>query len=522
MISLKIQPNLGVHTMKMAKILIVDCGSQYTLVINRVLRELGFRSVILPPEKVSVWITNEKPHAIILSGGFASIHDNDAPKIPKEILNLGIPVLGICYGMQWMVNALGGTVEIHPDTREYGKVQIITLSGAGDLLRGITRNETVWMSHGDSVTSLPDGFQTIAESTIHSTIAAIANHKKNLYGLQFHPEVTHTPEGKTILMNFLSKIVGIASDWQPDNLVKQIQDEVSQACEGKKAIIAFSGGVDSTTLAAICAPILCDRLLAVTLDTGALREGEVEEIAANAKAAGVNHIIIDLKEAFRDALYVLTDAQQKRKAFSGAYVFQLEKAAKKFGAEIIIQGTLATDMIESGATGQSTVIKAHHNVTSFDMDEIHPLSFLFKYEIRELARALGLPKTVTERQPFPGPGLLIRVVGDIPTHERIDIVRWADHQVTTILKKYGIYEKISQLVVALICVPTVGIKGDNRVYEYMIAVRPVVSEDYMTVGPYFLSAEIMGEIISAVTKHPKIVRCVFDYTTKPPATVEFE
>jgi len=511
---------------QLPKVAIIELGSQYTLLIERALRELGFRSVILDPKRAVNWIKKNPLRAVILSGGASSVYDADAPQPPVEILSLlnedgkPISILGICYGMQWLASHLGGDVSAVPGNREYGRAFIDEdCSNAGGLFDGLTPGQTVWMSHGDSVTMVPNGFSVLAHSGTGS-IAAMRNGA--VWGVQFHPEVTHTPNGKTMFSNFL-KSAGCKKDWLPGSMVTEIQQHTFVNIGQECAIFGFSGGVDSTTLAGILAPVLRDRLLAVAIDGGNLREGELEEIENHAKVAGVNLRVMDARQAFADVMAGVVDAEEKRRRFKQVYSSLFMKAAQDFGARFVLQGTLAPDRIESGATG-GAVIKSHHNVglSMGELQQLHPIDHLFKYEVRALAREIGFPESVWNRQPFPGPGLFLRVVGVPATPDKLDIVRWADARVREILVKHGIYHQLSQLVVAYIGVNTVGVKGDARVYGGAIVVRAVETVDFMTANGVHFSDVIESGISDVLTRHSEIVRVWFDPTKKPPATTEME
>ena len=501
------------------KILIVDLGSQYTLVIARTLRELGVRSAVLSPQKASIWLKQHRPEAIILSGGHASVTDKGAPTPGKEILQSHIPILGICYGMQWLAYKLGGKITSTRGHKEYGPANII-IENSSDLFKGLRGKKKVWASHGDTVSKLPKGFKTIATS---KGIAAMSYPAKKIWGVQFHPEVEHTPCGKEILSNFIFDICKITRDWKPKNIISSIQEQVIETIGDKKVIGGFSGGVDSTTLFAILSPALKKNLLGICIDGGHLREGELKEIKANARAAKVKLVVIDAVSRFESALRGITDAEKKRSAFKKIYKDILETEAKKFKADAIIQGSLATDYIESGATG-GMLIKSHHNIgLSFRINyELHPLKDLFKYEVRSLAKAAGLPKTVSGRHPFPGPGLFIRIIGAPVTAERLNILRFADAEVRRILNEEKADKDISQLVVALDCTPTVGVKGDARVYASSVIVRAVETSDFMTATGHQFASEVRRRISDEVTKHPELVRVFYDETNKPPATTELE
>src|SRR3989338_969432 len=514
------------------QILVVDYGSQYTLIIGRTLRELGVRSIILPPKKVDLWLKNNIPKAIILSGSNWSVHDDGAPELPKSLDVTDLPkdgvnkkylILGICYGMQLLARKFGGNVDKPHEHREYGPAKV-TLNTKHPLFKGIPEKTEVWGSHGDTVTKLPKNFISIASS---SGIAAMSNKTNNVLGIQFHPEVVHTKEGKKILQNFLT-LSGCSIDWNPKNLIQQIQKEVldivDKPKQKQKVILGVSGGVDSTTLAAILAPVLGKKLICIAIDTGGLRKNEIEELKKNTKSAGIkNLVVIKAGEKFIKNIFITIDGEEKRSKFREVYKSIFETQIAKYKAGFIVQGTLATDIIESGKAGESVMIKTHHNVgLTWKVEDLHPLRNLFKYEVRELARALNLPKTIYERNPFPGPGLYLRVVGAPVTKENIELVREADKTVSDILKKYNLSKNISQLIVALLGVNSVGVKGDERVYGHSLAVRAVVTVDFMTARGYYFKEEIINEITNALTKHKNIVRVFFDLTPKPPATTEFE
>jgi len=510
------------------QVLIVDYGSQYTLVIGRTLRELGVRSVILPPKKVDAWLKNNTPKAVILSGSNWSVHNEGAPELPKSLDITGKKyfILGICYGMQLLAYKLGGKVDRPLLHREYGPA-LVSINTKHQLFNGVKEKTEVWASHGDTVTKLPKDFTSIAVS---GGIGAMSNKDGKILGIQFHPEVSDTKEGKKILQNFLN-ISGCKKDWNPLNLIHEIQKEVLDIVSSSKkqnVVLGVSGGVDSTTLAAILAPVLKDKLICVAINTGGLRANELEELKENTTSALGKKLIKNLKiinteEEFIKNINTTIDGEEKRAKFRSVYKRIFEEQIKKYNAGFIVQGTLATDIIESGKAGESAMIKTHHNVgLAWEVDDLHPLRNLFKYEVRELARVMKLPKAVYERNPFPGPGLFLRVVGTPVSKENIKLVREADKTVRDILEKNNITKDISQVIVALLGINSVGVKGDERVYGHSLAVRAVQTVDFMTAKGYYFSQNIMDEITSALTKHKGIVRVFFDMTPKPPATTEFE
>lgn len=511
--------------MKKIQILIIDLGSQYTQIIRRSLRYLGLRSIILPPNKSLKWIEQNKPKGVILSGGSASVYEKNAPKIPKEILDLEIPILGICYGMQWLAYVNGkNSVHKVKEGKSYGPVEINFENYQSKLFENLPQKINAWSSHGDSVKNVPSGFRIIATSKNGKVIEAMECEERKLYAVQFHPEVEQTEDKNIILSNFVRKICGAEKNYDKYDAIKEIRENTKMALGDGTAIIGVSGGVDSTTLAAILAPSLGGKLKAFMIDTGGMRKDEVENVKKIAKKARINLEIIDkYKNKFIKSVGTSIDAEKKRANFRKVYGEIFKKVAKSYGATHMIQGTLATDLIESGSTGKSALIKTHHNVDlNLGLKEIMPLADFFKFEVRELARICGLDELLASRQPFPGPGLYLRVIGVPVTNELLEIVREADYETTQILKKHKLYDKISQTIVALLGIKTVGVKGDGRVYGYSVVVRTVETTDFMTVKGFYLSPEICEEITSALVKHPKIVRVLYDFTSKSPATTEFE
>ncbi len=508
------------------QILIIDLGSQYTQIIRRSLRYLGFHSVIVPPHEALKSIKEDDIKGIILSGGSASVYDSDAPEIPKEILDFNIPILGICYGMQWLAYVADqSAVHKVPEGKSYGPVKIsFKENKKSKLFEGLPAYIKAWSSHGDSVKHAPAGFQVIATSKDEGVLEGMESAAKKLYAVQFHPEVEETEDENIILNNFVAKICGCKKDYDKKDVINEIRENTKKILGDKTAIIGVSGGVDSTTLAAILAGALGNQLKAFMIDTGGMRKDEVENVKKIAAKAGIKLEIIEkYKNKFIERVGRSIDAEEKRRLFREVYGEVFKEVAKNYGATHMIQGTLATDLIESGSAGKSAMIKTHHNVDlDLGLKEIMPLADFFKFEVREFARGFGLDELLAGRQPFPGPGLYLRVVGVPVTAELLEIVREADHEVKQILEKHGVYDKISQTIVALLGVNTVGVKGDGRVYGYSLVVRTVETTDFMTVKGYYLPPQICDEITSTLIRYPKIVRVFFDWTTKPPATTEFE
>lgn len=510
------------------QILIIDLGSQYTEVIRRSLRYLGFHSTIISPLKSLEWLKKNRPKGIILSGGNKSVYDSDAPEIPKEILKMGIPILGICYGMQWIAYEHDKEL-VHKEEsgKSYGPVEINFIEPRSPLFNGLGESIKAWSSHGDSVKKVPEDFRITATSKEGSVIEGMECPNRKIWAVQFHPEVEQTEDENIILNNFAEKICACEHDYDKGDVISEIRENTRKILGSSTAIIGVSGGVDSTTLAAILSPSLGNQLKAFMIDTGGMRKNEIEKVREIAKKAKINLEIIDTyKDKFMTNIGQSIDAEEKRAHFRSVYAEVFKEVALSYGADYIIQGTLATDLIESGSSGKSELIKTHHNV-GLDLEvlglkEIMPLSDYFKFEARELAREFGLDELLSSRQPFPGPGLYLRVVGVPVTEELISIVREADYEVTEILKKYGLYDKISQTIVALFGTKTVGVKGDGRVYGYSIVVRTVETVDFMTVKGFYLPKEVCEEITSTLVRHPKIVRVLYDWTSKPPATTEFE
>jgi GMP synthase (glutamine-hydrolysing) len=504
-------------------VVILDFGGQYSQLIARRVREAHIYSEILPYDTPLERILDKKPKAIILSGGPASVYSKDAPRCDKRLFETGIPVLGICYGMQLMCYLLGGRVEA-AKAGEYGRAELSVVEEGG-LFDGLEKKIQVWMSHGDSIVELPEGFKTLAFTQI-TPHAAVSN-GKNLFGVQFHPEVVHTPDGKKILSNFLYKIAGCSGSWTAEAFVEEQVRLIRERVGNKRALCALSGGVDSSVAAVIAHRAIGDNLTCIFVDHGLLRKGEKEQVENTFREKfQMNLIVVDAKERFLKKLEGVTDPETKRKIIGEEFIRVFEDEAKKLGRiDFLVQGTLYPDVIESG-TKTAAVIKSHHNVgglpENLDFELIEPLRDLFKDEVREVGLKLGLPEEIVFRHPFPGPGLAVRILGEI-TNEKLHIVREADAIVTEEIKKAGLYRDIWQAFAVLTDVKSVGVMGDSRTYAYTVAVRAVTSEDGMTADWAKIPYDVLDKIARRITGEvPGVNRVVFDITSKPPATIEWE
>lgn len=506
------------------RIVVVEFGSQHTLQIVRTLRELGHLSVVVKPEDFDRAVMGRNILCVIGSGGLRSVYEEGALQLPALALPHkdynSFPYLGICYGMQTSMHQQGGMVS--KGTPEYAQTYVDL--ERSPLFTGLSgMRQTVWMSHGDSVTEVPCGFEVLGRSD-SGHIAAVGNERLSHYGVQFHPEVEHTHEGKIILQNFVEGICGCPHDYAQEDMPDVAGERIRQLVEDDEhALLLFSGGVDSTTVASVAARVLGERLHAVTFDAGHLRENEVEEIKRNAALAGVNLTVIDCADDFIRDISRTLDPELKRAAFRSNYARLTREAAKRFGATKIIQGTIAPDRIESGMTGGAR-IKTHHNSAGLDfgnLHEVHPIDDLFKDEVRALSRQIGLPQDVFNRPPFPGPGNFLRVVNIPVTENALAAVQWAEARVREMAAKDPRYCNMSQVVVAIIG-RAVGVKGDDRVFGYMVGVRGVRTKDFMTAEGVAFEPNFQKQVSQKLCEYPSIVQVGFFPTDKPPGTTEFE
>jgi GMP synthase (glutamine-hydrolysing) len=512
-----------------SEIVVLDYGGQYSQLIARRVRDCGVFSELLPHHVGLAEVAARKPSGVILSGGPASVYAPHAPRLDRGLLELGVPVLGICYGMQLLVHELGGRVE-QAEVGEFGRSEL-TVSEPGVLLADTPRKQTCWMSHRDTVFEPPPGFIALASSSA-SPVAALESRERRIYGIQFHPEVVHTPYGQQILTRFLEEICGCERNWSPASIVEdQVARIRKQVGEGR-VICGLSGGVDSSVAALLVHSAVGEQLTCVFVDHGLMRKGEGEQvIGAFRDAFKVPLVAVDAQERFLSKLKGVTEPEAKRKLIGAEFIRVFEEEAAKLSVSepvrFLVQGTLYSDVIESGGGTGAATIKSHHNVGGLPEDMsfelVEPLRALFKDEARAVGAELGLPERLVWRQPFPGPGLAIRVIGGEATRERLDLLREADHILQDEIRKAGLYRELWQSFCVLPDVRTVGVQGDERTYGYVVVIRAVTSDDAMTADWARLPYDLLEKIASRMMGELREVnRVVLDITSKPPGTIEWE
>jgi len=506
-------------------ILILDFGSQYTQLIARRIREAGVYSEIVPFNVPYEEVVSRHPVGIVLSGGPSSVFAEGAPRADSRVLEFSGPILGICYGMQWMIQTLGG--DVRPSSqREYGRTEVEVVEGS-ELFRDIPRQTVVWMSHGDRIERLPDGFRVVARST--TTVAAVEHNEKRRYGIQFHPEVAHTEKGRELLRNFLFRICGCQGGWSAASFISEAVEAVRRQVGSGSAVCGLSGGVDSTVAALLVQRAIGDRLTCLFVDNGLLRKNEFNEVLELCREhLHLNVRGVDASQRFLRRLRDVEDPEQKRKIIGEEFIRVFEEEASRLGpVDFLVQGTLYPDVIESvSVRGPSAVIKSHHNVGGLPermrLTLIEPLRELFKDEVRKVGRELGLPEPFVTRQPFPGPGLAVRIIGAV-TEDRLHVLREADAVVQQEIRAAGLYEDIWQSFAVLLPIRSVGVMGDSRTYESVVAVRAVESLDGMTADWVRLPYDVLTRISSRIVNEVQGVnRVVYDVSSKPPSTIEWE
>jgi GMP synthase (glutamine-hydrolysing) len=508
------------------EVIVLDYGGQYSQLIARRVRDCGVFSELLPSHTPLEEIERRKPRGIILSGGPASVYAEGAPRLERGLLELGVPVMGICYGMQLLVHELGGKVE-EAEVGEFGRSDLKVIE-QGTLLKGMPKEQTCWMSHRDTVIEPPPGFTALASSSV-SPVAAVEDAERGIYGIQFHPEVVHTPYGQEILTRFLTEMCGCERTWSAKGIVEDQIARIRRQVGDGKVICGLSGGVDSSVAALLVHRAVGDQLTCVFVDHGLMRKDEGEQVeSAFRDTFKVPLVAVDAEDRFLEKLKGVSEPEAKRKAIGAEFirVFE-EEAAKLNGANYLVQGTLYSDVIESGGGTGAATIKSHHNVgglpDDLQFELVEPLRALFKDEVRAVGAELGLPERLVWRQPFPGPGLAIRIVGGEATKERLDVLREADSILQEEIRKAGLYRELWQSFCVLPDVRTVGVQGDERTYGYVVVVRAVTSDDAMTADwarlPYDLLETIASRMINELRE---VNRVVLDITSKPPGTIEWE
>jgi len=514
--------------MKYDTILVLDFGGQYCHLIGRRVREHGVYSEIVPhditPEEIKALNEKFNVKGLILSGGPASVYEPNAPKIDPRILELNLPVLGLCYGHQLIAQVIKGKVET-ATCKEYG-IAYVSIDKPVAVLKGLGDREKVWMSHGDTVFALPPDFEVLAH-TENCPVAAFRHKEKSIYGLQWHPEVIHTEHGVQMLCNFIFEVCKCRANWQMEDLIGKMVTEIKAEVGDAKAIIGLSGGIDSSVATAIAAQALGDRLTAVFVDHGFMREGEPEAIRSAFGKFGINLVVADAQDRFMAKLRGVTEPERKRKIIGEEFIRVFEEIAESAKADYLIQGTIYPDRIESGFRKHSDKIKTHHNVAGLPAKIkfkkiLEPLRDLYKDEVRKVAKMLGLPQAIVNRQPFPGPGLAVRIIGEL-TPDKVKVAKRADHIVTEEIERNGLAENLWQYFAVLTDTKATGVKGDARAYGYVVAIRAMESREAMTASFAKIPYEILEQISTKITNEvPEVTHVVYDVTHKPPATIEWE